>query len=187
METIVQYSRRQFLAACGGAAALSALPAAAQGKPMNVVLIIGDDHRAAALGCGGHPFLQTPNLDRLAAEGVRFTNACVTTAICCTSRASIFTGMHAARHRVIDFATTIRNEDILASFPAQLRAAGWRTGCFGKYGVNGDGAPEDAFDVVQAHAISRSTSPMRAMRTTCTRKRLSTLLKGSSRRGAPSA
>lgn len=152
MENTVQFSRRQFFAACGVAAAFSALPAGAQSKPMNVVLIIGDDHRGAALGCGGHPFLQTPNLDRLAAEGVRFTNACVTTAICCTSRASIFTGMHAARHRVIDFATPFRTEDLQTTFPAQLRAAGWRTGCFGKYGVNGNGAPEDAFDVVQAPA-----------------------------------
>lgn len=148
----MQFSRRSFLTACGGMAALSALPASAQSNAMNVVLIIGDDHRGDALGCAGHPFLQTPNLDRLAAEGQRFTNACVTTAICCTSRASIFTGMHAARHRVIDFATPFREEDRLASFPAQFRAAGWRTGCFGKYGVNGNGAPEEAFDVVQAPA-----------------------------------
>ncbi len=148
----MQFSRRQFLTTCGGAAALAALPATAQPKPMNVVVIVGDDHRADALGCAGHPFLQTPNLDRLAAEGVRFTNACVTTAICCTSRASIFTGMHPARHRVIDFATAIRDEDQKASYPDQFRAAGWRTGCFGKHGVNGYGAPESAFDVVQAPA-----------------------------------
>lgn len=152
MESSVQFSRRHFLTACGSAAALAALPATAQPKPMNIVVIVGDDHRADALGCAGHPFLQTPNLDRLAAEGVRFSHACVTTAICCTSRASIFTGMHPARHRVIDFATDFRQEDRLASYPAQFRAAGWRTGCFGKYGVNGNGASEDAFDVVQAPA-----------------------------------
>ncbi|MBL7645400.1 MAG: sulfatase-like hydrolase/transferase [Candidatus Hydrogenedentes bacterium] len=148
----MQFSRRQFLASSGCAAALAALPAVAQSKPMNVVVIVGDDHRADALGCAGHPFLQTPNLDRLAAEGVRFTNACVTTAICCTSRASIFTGMHATRHRVIDFATPFRPEHQKASYPEQFRAAGRRTGCFGKHGVNGYGAAEGAFDVVQAPA-----------------------------------
>lgn len=145
-------NRRQFLATCGTAAALSALPATAQERPMNFVVIVGDDHRADALGCAGHPFLQTPNLDRLAAEGVRFTQACVTTAICCTSRASIFTGMHPARHRVIDFSTPFRPEHLAATYPAQLRAAGWRTGYFGKHGVAGNGARADDFDVVQAPA-----------------------------------
>lgn len=148
----MHFSRRSFLAACGGMTALTALPSQARTKPMNVVVIVGDDHRADALGCAGHPFIQTPNLDRLAAEGVRFSNACVTTSICCTSRASIFTGMHAARHRVIDFATPFRSEDLQATYPAQFRAAGWRTGCFGKYGVNGNGAPAEFFDVVQTPA-----------------------------------
>jgi arylsulfatase A-like enzyme len=146
-------TRRQFLAASGVAVAIAALPAAAAETPQkNVVFILGDDHRADLLGCAGHPFLKTPNLDRLASEGVRFSNTCVTSAICCASRAGILTGMHPARHRVIDFATAIRDEDWKVSYPQLFRSAGYRTGFFGKFGVNGDTAPAAAFDVVMAPA-----------------------------------
>src|SRR5690349_8254388 len=78
------------------------LPAIGSAKPRNVVLIVADDHRYDALGCAGHPFLQTPNLDALARGGVRLRNAFVTTSLCSPSRASILTGLYAHRHRVID-------------------------------------------------------------------------------------
>lgn len=125
---------------------------AAESSKRNVVLIVGDDHRADFLGCAGHPFLQTPNLDRIAREGVRYTNAVITSAICCASRAGILTGMHPARHRVIDFNTDIRREHWPVTYPQLFRANGYRTGFFGKYGVNGNAAPEAAFDVVQKPA-----------------------------------
>ena len=142
-------TRRTFLAACSLSIASAALPAfATDGTRKNVICILGDDHRGDALGCAGHPFLQTPNLDRLAHEGVRFSNACVTSAICCASRAGILTGMHPARHRVIDFNTPIRDEDWPLTYPQLFRANGYRTGFFGKYGVNGNNAPADGFDEV---------------------------------------
>ena len=58
----------------------------AQGRP-NVVFILTDDHRWDALSAMGHPFLQTPHLDRLANEGILFENAFVTTSLCSPSRA----------------------------------------------------------------------------------------------------
>src|SRR5690349_12881701 len=65
-------------------------------KPRNIVVILTDDHRYDALGfLKAQSFLETPNLDRLAAEGVHFKNAMVTTALCSPSRASIFTGLYA--------------------------------------------------------------------------------------------
>src|SRR5262249_10297517 len=53
----------------------------------NIVLLLTDDQRADCLGCAGHPILKTPNIDALAADGMRFRNAFVTTSICCVSRA----------------------------------------------------------------------------------------------------
>ncbi|HEU5116761.1 MAG TPA: sulfatase-like hydrolase/transferase, partial [Isosphaeraceae bacterium] len=66
----------------------------------NIVFILADDHRYDALGFLGHPFLETPNLDRLAREGVHFQRAVVTTSLCSPSRASILTGLYAHRHGV---------------------------------------------------------------------------------------
>lgn len=149
----MKLSRRAFLATCSAVAAGSALSAGpTNASQRNLVLIVADDYRADFLGCAGHPFLQTPNLDRVAREGVRYTNACITSAICCASRAGILTGMHPARHRVIDFNTDIRREHWHVTYPQILRANGYRTGFFGKYGVNGNAAPEAAFDVVQPPA-----------------------------------
>src|SRR5262245_56271747 len=89
-------------------------------KPHNIVLIVADDHRFDALGCAGHPFLQTPHLDALARNGVRFPNAFVTTSLCSPSRASILTGIYAHRHQVIDNNTPLPPG--LTFFPQYLQA-----------------------------------------------------------------
>ena len=72
---------------------------AADGRPPNLLLVHSDQHRADALGCEGHPLVRTPNLDRLAARGVRFTSAYVQTPLCVPSRASLFTGRYPQLHR----------------------------------------------------------------------------------------
>ena len=66
--------------------------AAEPAKRPNVVVIITDDQRWDCLGCTGHPYLKTPNIDRLAKEGVLFKNAFCTTSLCSPSRASILSG-----------------------------------------------------------------------------------------------
>ncbi len=106
--------------------------AAAPMKP-NVVFILADDLRWDALSCAGNPLLKTPNLDRLAAQGTRFNNAFLTTAICCVSRASILTGQYARRHGVNDFRTPLRS--FTDTYPVRLRAADYYTGFIGKWGV----------------------------------------------------
>jgi arylsulfatase A-like enzyme len=113
------------------------------------LILITDDQRWDSLGSTGHPFSRTPHLDRLAAGGVTFTNAFVTTAICCVSRASFFTGLYARHHRVGDFATALAPEVLARSFPALLKKAGYRTGCFGKWGIGGE-EPKGVFDVWRA-------------------------------------
>ena len=79
--------------------------------------------------------MQTPHIDRLAAEGTRFRNAFVTTSICCVSRASILSGQHVRRHGIEDFATPFTAEAWTATYPALLRKQGYRTGFIGKFGV----------------------------------------------------
>lgn len=118
-------------------------------KQPNIVLLLTDDQRADCLSCVGHPHLKTPNLDRLAREGTLFPNAFVTTSICCVSRASIMTGKLCRHHGVGDFNTPLAPAHLAATFPAVCKKAGYRTGCFGKWGIGGP-PPKDVFDVWNA-------------------------------------
>src|SRR5438045_3465042 len=79
--------------------AISPAADSAPARP-NVLFILCDDLRWDCLGCAGHPYLKTPNVDRLAAEGVRFSNAFCTTSLCSPSRASILSGLYAHTHGV---------------------------------------------------------------------------------------
>jgi len=96
---------------------------------MNVLWIMTDQHRADCLGCMGHPVIQTPNIDRLAAEGVVFENAFCQSPVCMASRASIFTGRYPAAVRVRGMGILPPQETTL---PEVLRRHGYRTGAFGK-------------------------------------------------------
>src|SRR5262249_47807692 len=89
--------------------------------------------------------VRTPHLDALAAHGVVFRNHFVTTSICCVSRASIFSGQYLRRHGVNDFSTDFTPAAFARTYPALLRAAGYRTGFIGKYGV-GVTMPVKEFD-----------------------------------------
>jgi arylsulfatase A-like enzyme len=126
---------------------LSAQDAPSPRRP-NLLLLLTDDQRWDTLGCAGNPRAQTPNLDELARDGVRFRNAFVTTAICAASRASILTGLHERTHRYTFGTPPLRDEHLAASYPAQLRASGYRTGLIGKFGVRTPpGATARLFDV----------------------------------------
>jgi len=114
----------------------------------NVIFLLTDDQRWDALGAAGNPVIQTPNLDRLAAQGVLFENAFVTTSICATSRASIITGQYARRHGVWDFQKTLSPSQLSESYLGVLRAAGYRLGFIGKWGIGSP--PVDLFDYNRA-------------------------------------
>ena len=144
-------NRREFLSFAAGSSVAAAMSLAgcdteraerrtAAKRQPNIIFLLTDDHRADAMGCAGNHIIQTPNMDALAANGIRFTNAFVTTSICASSRASIFTGQWTRRHGIIDFRTHFSPEALAQTYPMLLRQAGYRIGFIGKYGV---GAKKD--------------------------------------------
>jgi N-acetylglucosamine-6-sulfatase len=112
----------------------------AQQRDPNIIFILTDDHRWDALSSMGHPVVQTPNLDRLAKEGVMFTNAFVTTSLCSPSRASFLTGQYAHRHGVVTNHTPWDNRSI--TFLELLNKAGYETAFIGKWHMPGRGLPK---------------------------------------------
>ena len=115
-------------------------------KPRNILVVLTDDHRYDAMSfLKTQSFGATPTLDRLAREGVHFRNAFVTTALCSPSRASIFTGLYAHQHRVVDNENPIPPG--LTYYPQYLQKAGYETAFIGKWhmGVDSD-APQPGFD-----------------------------------------
>ena len=102
----------------------------------NVLVVLTDDQRWDAMGCAGHPFLKTPNIDRLAAEGVRFKKAFCTTSLCSPSRASILSGLYAHTHKVRDNFTEF--PESLPSFPKRLQQFGYETAYLGKWHMGED-------------------------------------------------
>jgi len=105
------------------------------GSRPNILFMLTDDQRFDDLGCMGNKIIQTPNLDKLAADGVIFNNAFVTTAICCSSRASILTGQHMRRHRIYDFRAPLSSQAMDHTYPVLLRKSGYRTGFLGKMAI----------------------------------------------------
>ncbi len=102
----------------------------------NLIVLMTDDQRADAMSCAGHPFLRTPHLDRLAREGMRFTNMFVTNSLCAPSRATLLTGLYSHAHGVIDNKQRTIPRDIpLVS--DLLRAAGYQVAFCGKSHVGG--------------------------------------------------
>src|SRR5688572_5470466 len=115
----------------------------AQPRRPNIVFVLVDDMRWDDLRVGGHPFIETPHMDRLASEGARFTNAFATTPLCSPSRASFLTGQYPHTNGIID--NTARPSHDLPVFPKELQRAGYRTGFFGKWHMGND-SPRPGFD-----------------------------------------
>ncbi len=108
----------------------------------NILFIMSDDHAYQAISAYQDQLLQTPNIDRLAKEGMRFTNACVTNSICAPSRATILTGKHTHINGKIDNLTPFDTTQI--TFPQLFQQAGYQTAMFGKlhFGNNPKGVDD---------------------------------------------
>jgi len=119
-------------------AAFSALlqSANAADRRPNVLLIVGDDHRAEAIGAYGNKIIKTPNLDRLAESGARFDRAYCNSPMCTPSRQSFLTGQypHAVGVTMLNHAL----DEEACTLADRLREAGYRTGAFGKMHFNSD-------------------------------------------------
>lgn len=121
---------------------MAASPALATSKP-NIVFIFADDWGWGDLSCHGHPYVRTPNIDRLAAEGREFYQFTVASGVCSPSRAAVLTGQFPTRHAIHGHFATIDSHvqrgmpDWLdpgaVLLPRLLRAAGYATGHFGKW------------------------------------------------------
>ena len=139
-------TRRQSLKTLGSAALMGLLgpawtrPLRAQETRPNVIFILTDDHRWDAFSCMGHPFIQTPNLDRIANEGLLFENAFVTTSLCSPSRASFLTGNYAHSHGVVTNHTPWNNDNV--TFLELLKQAGYDTAFIGKWHMPGKSLPK---------------------------------------------
>jgi len=133
----------------------------ADGKePPNILFLLTDNHRWDAVGCYGNRVIQTPNMDRLAAQGTRFTNAFCTTSICAASRASILNGQYRWRHGYTFQRPYITAEAMQQSYPTLLREAGYRTAFIGKLGLNfKKGVLEQMFDFVKLSTANSRRDP----------------------------
>ncbi len=107
-------------------------------------MVLVDDMRWDEMRVAGHPFVDTPNMDRLAREGARFTNAFATTPLCSPSRASFLTGQYPHTNGIID--NTARPSHGLPVFPLDLQRAGYSTAFFGKWHMGNDDTPRPGFD-----------------------------------------
>lgn len=97
----------------------------------NILFIYSDQHRADVMGCAGNTIVQTPNLDRLANEGVRFTQAWTESPICQPARTSLLTAKYPHQHGIIGNFTG-ECEPEWTTYPKKLQAAGYKTAVIGK-------------------------------------------------------
>lgn len=111
-------------------------------KRPNIVFIMSDDHAYQAISAYDDRLIQTPNIDRIAKEGMLFTNASVTNSICAPSRAVILTGKHSHLNGKVDNRTPFDTTNV--TFPQLLQKAGYQTAMFGKlhFGNNPKGFDE---------------------------------------------
>lgn len=125
-----------FLSAAGVAAAAPLLSACQQQKqeqkPLNIVYIMTDDHTAQMMSCYDTRYIETPNLDRIAADGVRFTNSFVANSLSGPSRACMLTGKHSCANKFYDNSTCVFDGSQL-TFPKLLQQAGYQTAIVGKW------------------------------------------------------
>jgi len=130
-------------------------------KRPNFVVVVVDDMRIDEYGAGGHPFLQTPNIDRLASEGASFSRAYHVTPLCSPNRASLLTGQYVARHGIFDNTARSHASHRLQLFPAHLQQAGYRTAHVGKWHMGNDASPRPGYDYwVSFAGQGRSIDPV---------------------------
>ncbi len=147
--------RRRFIKQAGSAAAIIPLGILASGcgsrpeaakTPPNIIFVFSDDHAFQAMGCYGSVVNETPNLDRLADEGMVFDKCCVTNSICAPSRAVILTGKHSHLNGVRDNRDEF--DGTQQTFPKILRQSGYQTAIIGKWHLKTEPTGFDYWEVL---------------------------------------
>jgi len=149
-------TRRDMIRTMGGLALASQLANlhAAEGKNKpNIVYIMSDDHAAHALSCYGSKVNKTPNLDRIANDGMRFANCFVTNSLCAPSRAAILTGKYGHINGVIDNGAHQRFDGSQQTFPKLLQKAGYKTGLVGKWHLISDPTGFDYWNILPGQGV----------------------------------
>ena len=123
-------------------------------KRPNILFIMSDDHAYQAISAYSDKLIETPNIDRIADEGLLFTNACVTNSICAPSRATILTGKHTHLNGKIDNKMPFDTTQV--TFPQLFQQAGYQTAMFGKlhFGNSPKGVDEYMILRGQGHYIN---------------------------------
>jgi arylsulfatase A-like enzyme len=112
----------------------------------NFLVILVDDLRFDEFGAGGHPYMKTPAIDRIASEGALFERAFHTTPICSPNRASILTGQYASRHGIIDNVARDAASHRIPNYHLALQRLGYETAHIGKWHMGNDGKPRPGYD-----------------------------------------
>jgi len=139
----VRINRREWLRAVGGAgaglwAASSMAAPALEAKRPNIIYIMADDLGYGDLGCYGQTVVRTPNIDRLASEGIRFTQCYAGSTVCAPSRCSLMTGLHTGHCWIRgNLRVPLRPEDVTVA--SLLKDRGYSTGLIGKWGLGNEG------------------------------------------------
>ena len=132
-------TRREFLAT-GAMAAGAAMLGRAATRPPNIVFVLLDDAGYGDLGCYGQELIRTPNIDRVAAEGTRFTDCYAGGVVCAPSRSVLMTGLHTGHTPIRANAGTIPLEAGDGTVAQVLKQAGYTVGGFGKWGLGDAGS-----------------------------------------------
>ena len=133
----------------------SATSAAADAPPQrpNILYIMSDDHAAHALSCYGSKINQTPNLDRLAAAGMRFSNCFCTDSLCGPSRAVLLTGKYNHLNGFRDNGPHTVFDGSQQTFPKLLQKAGYQTAIVGKWHLNSEPTGFDYWSILPGQGV----------------------------------
>ena len=139
---MIAMQRRQFLQSIAAASLVGCAAPAPESvgrRTPNIVFLMADDLGYGHLGCYGQERIRTPRIDRLAAEGMRFTDCYAGSTVCAPSRSTLMTGFHTghAHVRANTGGVPLRPGDVTVA--EVLKAAGYATGLFGKWGLGAEG------------------------------------------------